>query len=189
MAVNATAQTVGTFGWVAHAAAGADNTPTAAPTLTLASVTTTTANFTLTVPGDADYDHCDLYYMADSDSTPTQLTPFTGALTGLTAGQRYFAVAYGLDTSDNRSAPSAIVEFRTLQSTSGTYNFTVKFKADEAASWQVSQECDIAVDRRRVPFKKRGDLGQMQITMTEVDQGIEFIGYRLAGHVLGRRSD
>ena len=182
-------QSVGTRGEFVTDAVGADNTPPAAPTLSLASRTTTTANFNLTVPADADYDHCDLYYQAEGDDTPTQLTPFTGALPALTAGVKYSAVAFAYDTSGNRSGPSKIVEFITQRALGGTYNYTVEFKVDEAASWTVSQQQNITTDRSRTAVKLRGERGQWRIRMTEVDQDCIFIGYRLAGHVLGRRAD
>ena len=193
---NATAITLASWGLVVHTDGEPDETATAAPTFSLASVTEDTATFTLTVPIDVDYDHCALYLTKAGESSASVKTPFTGSLAGLSSGTQYYATVCAFDGADedtaNRSVPSGVVAFRTNQTSSGTggtYNITVEFWVDESDTAKVTQECSIGTDRHRVPIRLRGVLGQMRVTMNQVDQTAQFIGYTLDGQVLGRRVD
>lgn len=178
---------IGTWGWVLTDT-GADVTPPDKGRIWLGSVTTTTASINVTPPEDVDYDHCDLSLTVEGQGTDTLHTAFSGELASLSPDTWHLAVVTAVDSSGNRGLPSPAIRFKTKRAAGGTHNFTVEYRTDEAVSAAVSTDCDIMQDRHPVPLGLRGLWGELRVTMTEVDQDVEFIGYVLDGYVLARRA-
>lgn len=164
-----------------------DTTPPSAPTgVSLSARTTTTATLAYTEPGDADYDHCAAYVWDHATGTLSTTNPFTGALSGLSAGTRYSVSIIAEDTAGNRSAPSGMVTFVTKRSIAGTYSANVAFRTEEQASDQVSQDIDIDSDYHRVPVNLRGVSLRPIITITEVGQEVTLTSMQVSMQPLGR---
>lgn len=178
---------IATAGWIV-ASSSDDRTAPDQGTFALASVTDTTATYNVTAPDVADYDHMEAWYMAEGDTTPTEDLTFDGTITGLTAHTKYIGGLAAVDAAGNRSTVMPF-SFKTLQGVGGTYNYRVSLTFDQESDARVTQDCDITVDRTRVPARERGEFLEIDVTMTEEGQSLEFIGYTVERSVLDRRAE